>query len=158
MIFGQRKEWLPEMDGKWQRWPSWYDPSVLPQSAPHSCQTPPHSYQLRLKGQIGRYQKDATDDVYYHKKSQLRNIFKFKYTSENFVGVWGTQVQRQNTRNTGTMETLKLKKKSSLTYKFHWLHGDTSKIQVVIDNWLTNRNECLQHERPLDGICWDLQL
>lgn len=29
-------------------------------------------------------------------------------TGENFAGVWGTQIQSQNSRNTGTMKTLKV--------------------------------------------------
>lgn len=43
------KQTIPGMDGKWQRWPSWCDPSALPLSALRSCQTPQHSYQLHLR-------------------------------------------------------------------------------------------------------------
>lgn len=49
-IMGCSEPWLlPGRDGKWQRWPFWCDPWVLPRSAPHSCQTPQRSYQLHLR-------------------------------------------------------------------------------------------------------------
>lgn len=79
-------------------------------------------------------------------------------TSENFAGVWGTQIQSQNTRNTGTMKTLKATTGVHVTTTYIYSFKTVSAFLIQKGTNWKDRNQVLRHVRPLGGICWDPQL
>lgn len=157
-----KTQYVPGMDGKWQRWPSWYDLWASPRSAPHFCQTPQRSYQLHLRNTrwsiLNAYLQMtySLSKVTQKFKDGVQHWLKSMYLWELCLCLWDTDPEPE--------------------YQGHWHYEDPegnsesacllyaeevnqNSFSLLIKGGKTAKtNLHLQHVRPLGGICPDPRL